>query len=609
MEITKQKSSLECGVCVINSFVKHYYNQNIKHEILDSANITDNGLSIYDFELLGQKYNLLIESFHCKDEELLDLNKNKYYVTIFNENNLFHYVFFKKQNNSFKIYDSAKGEYYLTKEQFIKKYINIIITIDKIKTKVNFTSNNLTIKPTNFKFILVNLLLNFSSIILSTLLANVVSWSLSFAVNIESIKNLITILFLFVLINLLEHLINYLLSNYLLMYFRQSFNILTNKFIEIIKNKKCDFFNKYERNNLYLIESAILTITNYYIKVIPSFISNIIMIVCLTVILLFINYFFLFFVLFYLVVTCLTNFFTYRISERNFKLIIQYTSETTSSTSELIENILNKLYPSQKMKNIEKLKNNFFNFKTTYIKNQADTNHVLFWDYFLKELCYLFSVFIGCVLIMNNKLNVYNLFLIFALLHNCMSLMSELFSFFAKKNEYSKMVEIYLGVLKLSNIKNNEDQLQINEKINSLTFKNEQCEQKILVGDTLSDKLNINDLSKINDLSITHNQKIINENVYLLDWNVRIMKEDVINVIKHADSQIINMINFFNLNIHDKLNQKSNFVYNLFYFSTLKNKIIMLDQSIKLFNEKEKKEINKFITNRIANKNFLFFIN
>ena len=118
---------------------------------------------------------------------------------------------------------------------------------------------------------------------------------------------------------------------------------------------------------------------------------------------------------------------------------------------------------------------------------------------------------------MNNKLNVYNLFLIFALLHNCMSLMSELFSFFAKKNEYSKMVEIYLGVLKLSNIKNNEDQLQINEKINSLTFKNEQCEQKILVGDTLSDKLNINDLSKINDLSITHNQKIINENVYLLD--------------------------------------------------------------------------------------------
>ena len=129
---------------------------------------------------------------------------------------------------------------------------------------------------------------------------------------------------------------------------------------------------------MYLIESAILTITNYYIKVIPSFISNIIMIVCLTVILLFINYFFLFFVLFYLVVTCLTNFFTYRISERNFKLIIQYTSETTSSTSELIENILNKLYPSQKMKNIEKLKNNFFNFKTTYIKNQADTNHVLF---------------------------------------------------------------------------------------------------------------------------------------------------------------------------------------------------------------------------------------
>lgn len=66
MEITRQNSPNECGVCVINSFVKHFYKTSNKFHILNSANITENGLSIFDFENLAQKFGLFVESYECE---------------------------------------------------------------------------------------------------------------------------------------------------------------------------------------------------------------------------------------------------------------------------------------------------------------------------------------------------------------------------------------------------------------------------------------------------------------------------------------------------------------------------------------------------------------
>ena len=50
MKITKQDNTSECGICVINSFIKYYFNKDIKNELLNTANITHNGLSILEFE-------------------------------------------------------------------------------------------------------------------------------------------------------------------------------------------------------------------------------------------------------------------------------------------------------------------------------------------------------------------------------------------------------------------------------------------------------------------------------------------------------------------------------------------------------------------------------
>jgi ABC-type bacteriocin/lantibiotic exporter with double-glycine peptidase domain len=63
MRITKQSNPNECGVCVINSLVEHFYHKSIKLDILHNAKITSEGLSIFNFECLAQQYGIFVETF------------------------------------------------------------------------------------------------------------------------------------------------------------------------------------------------------------------------------------------------------------------------------------------------------------------------------------------------------------------------------------------------------------------------------------------------------------------------------------------------------------------------------------------------------------------
>ncbi|MCF0227808.1 MAG: bacteriocin ABC transporter ATP-binding protein, partial [Malacoplasma sp.] len=52
MRITKQTNSNECGMCVVNSLMQHYYRHSDKNKIVSDAVVTDKGLSIFEFESL-----------------------------------------------------------------------------------------------------------------------------------------------------------------------------------------------------------------------------------------------------------------------------------------------------------------------------------------------------------------------------------------------------------------------------------------------------------------------------------------------------------------------------------------------------------------------------
>ncbi|MBQ6970484.1 hypothetical protein IJQ19_02725 [bacterium] len=68
ISITKQTNEQECGVCVVTTLVNYFHKTSFvkKSEVLNKANLTASGLSVYDFEMLANQYDLEVDSYEVK---------------------------------------------------------------------------------------------------------------------------------------------------------------------------------------------------------------------------------------------------------------------------------------------------------------------------------------------------------------------------------------------------------------------------------------------------------------------------------------------------------------------------------------------------------------
>jgi ABC-type bacteriocin/lantibiotic exporter with double-glycine peptidase domain len=67
MTITKQTNKNECGICVLTSLTKFFYKNKIdKIDILNKSNVNENGLSLFDFEVLAQKLGINTETYNLE---------------------------------------------------------------------------------------------------------------------------------------------------------------------------------------------------------------------------------------------------------------------------------------------------------------------------------------------------------------------------------------------------------------------------------------------------------------------------------------------------------------------------------------------------------------
>jgi ABC-type bacteriocin/lantibiotic exporter with double-glycine peptidase domain len=103
MEITNQLNHNECGVCVINTLVKHYFKKDIKEELLKEANITDNGMSLYDFEALCDKHGILTETFKLEGEEFINFEYKSFFIALMNNELGLHYILVKKHKHRVEV--------------------------------------------------------------------------------------------------------------------------------------------------------------------------------------------------------------------------------------------------------------------------------------------------------------------------------------------------------------------------------------------------------------------------------------------------------------------------------------------------------------------------
>jgi ABC-type bacteriocin/lantibiotic exporter with double-glycine peptidase domain len=66
VEAIKQTNPNECGICAITSLVKHFYGRADQNEILNQASLTEDGLSIFNFEVLADKFGLLVDTYQME---------------------------------------------------------------------------------------------------------------------------------------------------------------------------------------------------------------------------------------------------------------------------------------------------------------------------------------------------------------------------------------------------------------------------------------------------------------------------------------------------------------------------------------------------------------
>lgn len=113
MKVTNQINSNECGVCVLKSLIDHYHHKDIPmDQLLNEANMSKQGLTLYDLENLANHYGLTLESYQAEPKDLIRHERKKPYILVINRNGLYHYVIAKTlTSKTIRIWCSENGEY------------------------------------------------------------------------------------------------------------------------------------------------------------------------------------------------------------------------------------------------------------------------------------------------------------------------------------------------------------------------------------------------------------------------------------------------------------------------------------------------------------------
>ena len=619
MTITYQNHENHCGICVINSLVQHYFKQNNFNQLLSDANIVSNGLSIYDFESLCLKYGIIAESYETNCQELEQLQTKDYFVLMIERNNDNHYVIAKKASNGVKIFDSANGEYILSYEQLAKVFCNIFIKISKAKlTKEINLNQKQWINSLNVKYILLVVLMQILIAGLSISFGLFINYVLDLCVISGNIKNLLIISFSFAVISLLKYFFNYLLTLYNSRYLKEEYYFYKDKVFKHLFNKKSNFFQKIYKSNFFMLNTAIITMCQFNLTVVPNLIANCLIVIVCLVILIINNPLFLVPVICMVIFQIFYSIIDINIQKKNLERNILNTSKINIYSNKYVQN--NNGYNNCFV--IDKLTNNLNNEFNVNLKNnlfQSIKSSKLSCIYnFFQDAIYILTVFIGIIMIWkNDNLSIGQiLFIINTHLILSNSIM-EIAHFFSQRLVYKKMYNIFSEFCEVDNIVNKSkiviDNIfsikQIN-KGNTTEFTNgKSCKRDSILPFTnqLLNRCQIDkSVIKINDIDSNKiSQKWLIENVcYLSDEINFLIKELDYNHIR-SNQLIIESIRQFNISFEKPKNKNEVMVLNLISLLNVKNKIIILDKCLVNFNKREKKFIKEKIIFELTKNNFL----
>ena len=618
MHITKQTNHNECGICVLTSLTKFFHKNNIdKISVLNQANVKEQGLSLFDFEILAQKLGINTDTYEMEWSEFITYKTNDFLVVPIQINTGLHYVIVKKHKKTLTVYDSRYDEpIEQTYHEFNKYFSKIVIVVQKFRTSFKFplTSRIDIFKNIRLSYLIISILIQIGIVILSTFAANYLNSIINSSISNSSFKNGLIITFVFLLVFILNGLVKYILKLFCARGFKECFRYLSNNFVISINQKRNDFLNKVNANNFYLVDTAIQSISNFLTYEISAFCSNVFLTIVTMTIIACINPYFLLISLVSIASVIIIGFIQYNFKRKILSLAITNQNINNNICREYIDYFSTQKNILLREKLSSNLKNNYNQFVKLYIKKTKFDGTSSFVSEIIYGVIYFLIILIASFLIINNKnMNIGQLTFLIAIIGMLHASTESICDFVIKKVEFGVMKEIYENLVMVGNLEN-ESKLKV-DKIHSL-FSREKDEiveiengriinkdiYDLICGECNSNKsLLINNIDYQNINQIDWAQKQFHLNIYSV-----IKPEWLIDELHNQNDVVIEGLKIFQINLK-KINYslQEQTLLNLLFLSYVKDKLVVLDDNLRYLTKQQTQWVNKTLLPYIKQSNFV----
>lgn len=609
MEIIKQESYNECGICCANMLINFYSknNKNLKHELLGLCNLTKYGLSILEFEVLCSKYKINIDSYQMSWDELINLKTSRPIVLIIDNNGINHYVIAKIKNKILTVYDPNNLKFKVYSSEQLSNWIGIacLTSCEKISFPT-FKINYSIWKNFSFLYTLVFIFLN----VLWFLLSFVTSWMLGNFINLNPQNIFQNDLWKLGFIYLTTIIINVAFIQIIkflkLKIFDKNYKTFCRDYFWEIAHKNIYFFDNFTNEQILQNFNLGLNIINFYCFCWSDIISEIIIFISSITILLVININLLL-IIFILLLFSLSTFFYLTKNELDFQATI------INNGAKIEKKILSFL--EFKSSNINYKKElafvDDFLIDLNYVNEQKFNNNARknIWSFVEGIFSHIFNF---CLIILLWKSN-FNKLGLFFIAFNLFSILGDSTQkIFDTLREFIQVKPIYTELKKIFSISNFvglDEGANLNlDKIETLTFNNHEFRKNLCINCCdLKDHYLIGSLIKKDDLL----DKIKINNLKIKDYTNKDWKNKVIYIndsYKISKLEIKKIVDSLEIPISHELINEQEFISYLAVKSIadFKNKVIIFNNTFKIINH----EIIELITHelkKINQTNFLIF--
>lgn len=624
LKINFQMNNNDCGVCVLVSLINYFHKTNISYEqLLQESDLSKNGLTIYDLEIIANQHGINLESYNISFEEFEKYENKKYFILVLNKDEGLHYVIARKYKEFIEIFCSVNGNYKISYHELKQEWCGILIECSKNTFKSKKISINKNIFDqinwknfffVNFFNILILVFVIFNTTFLQQIINNVI--------NINTLTNILSISLTFLLTFIIKFIGNSLIKLFCYKSIWSNYQQMHFKCLNKIRNKYISFFNKVNINHLRKMDHYLFQTSSFLNLKLNELFSDILIILCGVIFLFNLNWYLSLLILALLMVVTSIDIFRYFYFRKNINKLEEYQNNYDNSLLEFLNDVKNNNYDYYKNENVKEIKDKFLKNKYFINKNLNDEDNFNICENFIFHLFFIFIILLSSYFIVNKKtISLAQLTIIIGMVQMLISSTKSILTILTKIPQYKFSYQIYKNILTVDNKPIRIGIMHLNQISNIEYEKFKIWNDTLITGASGSGKTHM--LQQICNMICNDNVKIkfdnldktlLNEEIYqnqfiYLNNNSKFKLEKIIELLKKDESGVIKyFIEKLKINNFEQLSFGQRQALVFLSLINEQNKIILLDEVLSNVDNDIKQELIQIIKPIILQNNFLVFV-